>query len=103
MKRIILACFAAAWLFGQAKPDLQVEYTKALLDLANAQSGRLQMLEQIKKAQAESDESLVRSQNVVQAVLQKKSAECAAMKPPQQIDGDALQNKGLLACKEGAK
>ena len=98
--------FAAAAGFLAAdtpKLDLQVEYTKALLDLANAQSGRLQMLEQIKKAQAESDDAMAKSQSAVQAVLQKKSVECAAMKPAQQIDAETLQNKGILACKEGAK
>lgn len=101
MKYVALAVLASGITLAS---DLQVEYTKALLDLANAQSGRLQLNEQVKKALAESDDAMAKGQSAVQAALQKKSAECAAMKPPQQLDADALQNKGALACKaEGSK
>jgi len=100
---LLLTLSLAATAADAPKADLQVEYTKALLDLANAQSGRLQMLDQIKKAQAESDDAMAKGQSAVQTVLQKKSAECSAMTPPRQLDTDILQSKGVLACKEGNK
>jgi ornithine carbamoyltransferase len=98
---LILIMTASAILAQEAKPlasaaDLQAEYTKALLDLANAQSGRLTLNEQVKKALAESDELLTKSQNALQAVLQKKATKCAAEK--QQVDGEALSSTGLLTC-----
>lgn len=71
------------------------EYTKALLDLANAQQGRLSLIEQIKKAQADSDAALDKAQAAMSATVQKAAKECGEKA---QLDGKQLQESGVLVC-----
>jgi hypothetical protein len=102
MKRTISALFLAAYLFGADAPppkvDLQAKYTKALLDFANLQTQRIATVKQIEDANKEYDAALVKVKDALQAVLQAKAAECAALKPAQQIDGKKLDETGTLDC-----
>jgi len=79
------------------KRDLQVEYTKALIDFANAQSSKIALPESIEKAKKDVDDSLTKASAAAQAVLQAKSQECAALKPPQKLDEQKL-SAGKLDC-----
>lgn len=102
MKKLTILFLTASAIFAEDKPkpigiadSTKSEYTKALLDLANAQSGRLSMIEQIKKAQTDSDAAMVKAQEAIQAALQKAAKECGEKS---QIDGKQLEEKGVLAC-----
>ena len=104
MKQTLLVLFAATpiILFGAdalpPKVDLQAKYTKALLDYANLQTQRIATAKQIEDANKEYDAALIRAKDALQAALQAKAAECAALKPAQQIDGKALDETGALTC-----
>lgn len=105
MKRTFLTLFSLAALFGGETPaplrDLQVEYTKALIDFANAQSAKIALPDYIKKAEKDVEEALTKASGAAQAVLQAKSQECAAMKPPQKLDEKKLAD-GKLDCVQEA-
>lgn len=92
-----------AVLFGEEKPKIQpnvseaakTEYTKALVDLATAQSNKLNLIEQIEKAKKENEDQLAKANAAVQAALQKAATDCGEKS---NVDGKALSEKGVLAC-----
>lgn len=97
MKRTFLFLFTLAALFGEDKRDFQAEYTKALMDFASAQSAKIALLDNIEKAKKDIEEALTKASTAAQTVLQAKSAECAAMKPPHKLDEQKLST-GKLDC-----
>lgn len=98
MRALITLLLLTASAFSQAKPDLQAKYTKALLDYANLQTQRITMVKQIEDANKEYEAAYTKAKDALQAVLQAKAAECAALKPAQQIDGKKLDETGTLDC-----
>ncbi len=100
MKKLALSLFLTTSLFASGPPpqkvDLQIQYTKALIDIVNAQSGASDLASKYAEAKKATEDAMAKANAAVQAVLQQKSAECAAKK--EEIDGKALQEKGLLTC-----
>src|SRR3990172_4008382 len=78
------------------KVDHQAQYTSALLQIANLQTQRVELLRQIEEANREYTASVARLQKLAQSIVQAKQAECAADK--KQLNSKALEESGAMNC-----